>query len=118
MRIADLRFGEQCSGDVQVTRESLWRMLHKPLAIAVAAGLMMTVGCGGSSPTRSSSRDSTGGSEGAGALAADARSAATGDIPDTQNFRLTLTHNPFGVGVAAGTASHGTRDRAMSTNHG
>lgn len=64
-------------------------MLHKPLAIAVAAVLMMAVGCGGSSPTRSSSSASTGGSEGAGALAADARSAATGDIPDTQNF-LTL----------------------------
>jgi hypothetical protein len=57
-------------------------------------GLLLASGCGSSSnsPYRSTSSASAGGAtqESATALAADAKSAATGDIPDTQNF-LTLT---------------------------
>jgi hypothetical protein len=50
----------------------------------------LVAGCGGSSSGTSSASSSTPPSEGGGAaLSADARSAATGDIPDTQNF-LTL----------------------------
>src|SRR6202030_3660283 len=57
--------------------------------------LLLASGCGGSSktPATSSSSASAAGTtatEGGAALAADAKSAATGDIPDTQNF-LTLT---------------------------
>jgi hypothetical protein len=52
--------------------------------------LLLLGGCGGNSTssTGSSSPASTSGAapEGGGALAADARSAATGDIPDNQNF--------------------------------
>jgi hypothetical protein len=62
-----------------------------PIALA---GLLLASGCGSSSnsPSASGSSASTGGAgtQGSGgALAADAKSAATGDIPDTQNF-LTL----------------------------
>ncbi len=52
--------------------------------------LLLVAGCGGSSTgTPGPSSSSTSGEAGGGALSADARSAATGDIPDTQNF-LTL----------------------------
>jgi hypothetical protein len=70
-------------------------MLRKwsPLLL-IAVGLLAT-GCGGGSASQSGgSSPSAGGAvgtqEGGGALAADAKSAATGDIPDTQNF-LSLT---------------------------
>jgi hypothetical protein len=68
------------------------RMTTPALLIAV---LLLGAGCGSSSSSSStviSSSSSVGGAgapEGAAALAADAKSAATGDIPDTQNF-LTL----------------------------
>jgi hypothetical protein len=57
-------------------------------------GLLLVSGCGASSkaPSTAGSSASGGGvgtQEGAAALAADAKSAATGDIPDSQNF-LTL----------------------------
>jgi hypothetical protein len=52
-----------------------------PIACAVALGAAaLAAGCGGSSSSSSSSSSSQS------ALAADARSAATGDIPDNQNF--------------------------------
>lgn len=56
------------------------------LAVVLLAG-----GCGSSSTTSAGSHSSssargTAAPEGSGALAADARSAATGDIPDNQNF--------------------------------
>jgi hypothetical protein len=60
-------------------------------------GLLIASGCGGASspsPTASASSSAASGGaappEGSSALAADAKSAATGDIPDTQNF-LTAT---------------------------
>jgi hypothetical protein len=67
------------------------------------AGLLLASGCGGgsagssngssastaSAPNSAASAGEAGAPEGAAALAADAKSAATGDIPDTQNF-LTL----------------------------
>ncbi|HEY0343206.1 MAG TPA: PsbP-related protein [Solirubrobacteraceae bacterium] len=56
-------------------------------AVALAAAALAAAGCGGSSSSSSSS-------SGQSALAADARSAATGDIPDNQNF-LTFS-NPKG----------------------
>jgi hypothetical protein len=68
------------------------RMTTPALLIAV---LLLGAGCGSSSSSSStvtSSSSSAGGAaapEGGAALAADAKSAATGDIPDTQNF-LTL----------------------------
>jgi len=63
-------------------------------AIAVfALACILLSACGGGSSSSVSSNPSAAGSTqatGAGALAADARSAATGDIPDNQNF---LTYN-------------------------
>ncbi len=64
-------------------------MIGKTLAVALAGVLMIAAGCGGGSHVQRSSSAPAVSSSGAGALAADARSAATGDIPDTQNF-LTL----------------------------
>jgi hypothetical protein len=93
-----LALGEQRSGDVQVTRDSLWRMARKTSAVALAAVLTIATGCGGSSHSRPSSSAATVGSEGTAALAADARSSATGDIPDTQNF-LTLNDQRLGVAM-------------------
>src|SRR3954469_22898915 len=53
----------------------------------VIATLLMTVvaGCGSSNPS-STSGGSSSGSGSPGALSAEAQSAATGDIPDNQNF--------------------------------
>jgi hypothetical protein len=70
-------------------------MLKRTPPLLMITGLLLASGCGSSSktPTTSSSSASaasTTAPEGAAALAADAKSAATGDIPDTQNF-LTLT---------------------------
>jgi hypothetical protein len=52
--------------------------------------VLLVGGCGASSTNSASSTSSSPGggatSEGSGALAADAKSAATGDIPDNQNF--------------------------------
>ena len=66
-----------------------------PTAFAVALGITAlataAAGCGGSS---SSSSSSSGGS----ALSADARSAATGDIPDNQNF-LTFSNAKGGYSI-------------------
>jgi hypothetical protein len=66
-------------------------MFERTPALLLIALLLAVSGCGGSSGGASSS-GSTGAAtpESAAALSADARSAATGDIPDTQNF-LTLT---------------------------
>jgi hypothetical protein len=66
-----------------------------PLGALLLGALLLAVGCGGGSSkgtTSSGSSASAGGTaapEGGAALAADAKSAATGDIPDSQNF-LTL----------------------------
>jgi hypothetical protein len=51
-------------------------------AAALAAAALVAAGCGGSSKSSSSASSSSGQA----ALAADARSASTGDIPDNQNF--------------------------------
>jgi hypothetical protein len=64
------------------------------LAATMLAALLLAAGCGSnsSSTTSGSSSASAGGTsapESGAALAADAKSAATGDIPDSQNF-LTL----------------------------
>jgi hypothetical protein len=66
-----------------------------PLGALLLGALLLAVGCGNSGSkgtTSSGSSASAGGTpapEGGAALAADAKSAATGDIPDSQNF-LTL----------------------------
>jgi hypothetical protein len=84
-------------------------MLNKTPAFLVIAGLLLASGCGSSSsPTASSSPSASSGSsasaggttapEGGAALAADAKSAATGDIPDSQNF-LTLTSQHLRVSM-------------------
>jgi hypothetical protein len=69
-------------------------MLKRTTPFLAIVVLLLAAGCGGSSKssaTSSSSATAAGSAapEGGTALAADARSAATGDIPDTQNF-LTL----------------------------
>lgn len=69
-------------------------MLKKTSPLLLIVGLLLTSGCGGDSSgssrsTSSASAGEAGAQEGGAALAADAKSAATGDIPDTQNF-LTL----------------------------
>ena len=61
-------------------------------AVTLAAAALAAAGCGSSSSSSPSSSSSSGSSQSA--LAADARSAATGDIPDNQNF-LTFA-NPKG----------------------
>jgi hypothetical protein len=70
-------------------------MLKRTPPFLLIVVLLLATGCGSSSKTQatSSASASPGGAtpqEGGAALAADAKSAATGDIPDTQNF-LTLT---------------------------
>ncbi|MEA2422255.1 MAG: hypothetical protein QOF55_1354 [Thermoleophilaceae bacterium] len=60
-------------------------MLKQRLAL-ISIPLIVLAGCGGSSSKTSSGSASAGGGSSNGALAADARSAATGDIPDNQNF--------------------------------
>jgi hypothetical protein len=62
-------------------------MLDRTAPLLLILGLLAASGCGGSSASAPSGSSPSGG--GGAALAADARSAATGDIPDTQNF-LTL----------------------------
>jgi len=72
-------------------------MLRRTRPLLLLAALLVAGGCGSSSSSSSStpasgSSSAAGGTpapEGATALAADAKSAATGDIPDSQNF-LTL----------------------------
>jgi hypothetical protein len=63
------------------------------------AGALALSGCGSSKSGASGSTASSGSQqESAAALAADARSAATGDIPDNQNF-LTLKDPQLGVSI-------------------
>jgi len=68
-------------------------VLKKTSPLLLIVGLLLASGCGSSSngSSHSTSSASAGGAaqENATVLAADAKSAATGDIPDTQNF-LTL----------------------------
>jgi hypothetical protein len=70
-------------------------MLKKTSPSLLIIGLLLASGCGSSATGSSHSTSSASAGGGAGAqesgaaLAADAKSAATGDIPDTQNF-LTL----------------------------
>jgi hypothetical protein len=79
-------------------------MAKRTTTLLLLASLLAAAGCGSSAtnntqtPSSSSAAASTGGSEGAGALAADAKSAATGDIPDTQNF-LTLNDSRLRVSM-------------------
>ncbi len=79
-------------------------MAKRTATLLLLACLLLTAGCGSSTtnstqtPSSSSAAASTGGSEGTGALAADAKSAATGDIPDTQNF-LTLNDSRLHVSM-------------------
>jgi hypothetical protein len=75
-------------------------MLRRTRPLLLLAALLVAAGCGSSSSSSSSSSSTAASSsspaargttapEGGTALAADAKSAATGDIPDSQNF-LTL----------------------------
>ena len=78
-------------------------MIKRTTPFLLVAGLLLAGGCGGSSKgaaTPSSPAPATGtpAPEAGAALAADARSAATGDIPDSQNF-LTLKDAHLRVGM-------------------
>jgi len=75
-------------------------MLKGITPLLLVVGLLLACGCGSnsSSPSVSPSAGAAAPQEGGGALAADARSAATGDIPDTQNF-LTLRARSLGVSM-------------------
>ncbi len=77
-------------------------MFKRTPPLLLIAGLLLASGCGSSSNTPTDSSSSASGGiaapEGSGALAADARSAATGDIPDTQNF-LTLNASHLRVSL-------------------
>jgi hypothetical protein len=69
-------------------------MLRKWSPLQLIAVPLLATGCGGGSGSQAGGKSFPGGGavgtqEGGSALAADAKSAATGDIPDTQNF-LTL----------------------------
>src|SRR3954462_15444766 len=68
----------------------------------LAAALATFAGCGGSKPSSSSSS-----SGGANALSAEAKSAATGDIPDNQNF-LTFKGAGFSMCYPEGWAQTGS----------
>jgi hypothetical protein len=66
---------------------------------SIALAIAVATGCGGSSSGSSSgSGSASGSSSSSGALSADAKSAATGDIPDNQNF-LTFTDKPAGFSM-------------------
>jgi hypothetical protein len=56
------------------------------LAVAATAAAFAAAGCGGSSSSSSSPSSGSSGGGSPGALSAEANSAATGDIPDNQNF--------------------------------
>jgi hypothetical protein len=76
---------------------------RSPAVLLIPILLLLAGGCGGGSTTSATSGSSSaaGGNpapEGGGALAADARSAATGDIPDNQNF-LTLSDRRLRVSM-------------------
>jgi len=75
-------------------------MLKGITPLLLVVGLLLACGCGSnsSSSSVSPSAGAAAPQEGGGALAADARSAATGDIPDTQNF-LTLRARSLGVSM-------------------
>jgi hypothetical protein len=69
--------------------------------ILAVIALVAVTGCGSSSSSggsRTGASATSTGTEGSSALAADARSAATGDIPDSQNF-LTFTDRHLGVSM-------------------
>jgi hypothetical protein len=76
--------------------------LRKSTVALLIGLLLLGAGCGSSSNSNIRSRSSAAGGgaapEGGAALAADAKSAATGDIPDTQNF-LTLKAPRVGVSM-------------------
>jgi hypothetical protein len=78
-------------------------MLKRTPALILIAIALLAAGCGGSSSKSASASSpspsgATAAPEGGAALAADAKSAATGDIPDTQNF-LTLKDRALRVSM-------------------
>jgi hypothetical protein len=78
------------------------RLFKRTPTLLLVAALLLASGCGGSSTNSVSSNSSSstsgaGAPEGSGALTADAKSAATGDIPDNQNF---LTFSDLRLRVA------------------
>ncbi len=68
--------------------------IQRTLLLSVLALAALVVGCGGSSKSGSGSASGTS----TGALSADAKSAATGDIPDNQNF-LTFADRSAGYSM-------------------
>jgi hypothetical protein len=74
-------------------------MFRMNVAIAlIAAAALAAAGCGSSKSSSSSPSSSAAGSSSPGALSAEAKSAATGDIPDNQMF-LTFKDGPAGYTI-------------------
>jgi hypothetical protein len=78
-------------------------MRRRTPQLLLVAAMLVAGGCGSSSskstgPSSSGSAGGTAAPEGSAALAADAKSAATGDIPDSQNF-LTLNDQRLRVSM-------------------
>jgi hypothetical protein len=73
-------------------------MPNRTLPFLLVALLLLAGGCGSSSKSQTAGSPSPTGngatSSGGGALAADAKSAATGDIPDNQNFLTYRSASP------------------------
>jgi hypothetical protein len=112
------------SGDVQAPFGTLTRHAQDHAAVPPHRRLMLACGRDNGSTTTASSSWSaatppTGTREDSGALAADARSAATGDIPDSQSF---LTFKPprprISMLYAEGWAAREARTAHRSYNAG
>jgi hypothetical protein len=71
--------------------------IRRLILVALLLGALIAAGCGKSSSSSSSSNSSSSTTAGAGALSGEAKSAATGDIPDNQVF---LTFKNPGGGYA------------------
>jgi hypothetical protein len=76
------------SGEVQVASATLRGMTMRSSKLALAGLLLLLAGCGSSSKSQTTAAQpaAPGQASSPGALSAEAKSAATGDIPDTQVF--------------------------------
>jgi hypothetical protein len=116
---ADRAFRRKSGHDGTLRAMSL-RTAQLLLAVSAVTAVGLLAGCGGSSQTASAGGAASGsgatqgatatGSGAPGALSADARSAATGDIPDNQVFlTFTARSEPFSIKYPEGWTQSGAR---------